>query len=325
MHAKTRAACLVLPQSKGTNSAMTSGQNWVDTGWYLRPKSARELFAAIGAVGGLTSKASLAWRGMSSIDFDLISSLQRTPIRSEEHLRNEESRLISEARDWGLGYGPGGWSTDLQLLADLQHYGTSTRLIDVTSNPMTALWFACQSPQQPSVGRISTSGVLIAINVEGWKHFGRAHPASTRAAVGNPLSWELEAALGRKTPFVVDSLQPNDRLRAQEGFFLAGAMPPNVPVTDPFKSFAVPFTPLPPHQLAGQIFDTPQNQQQSWRNELPFVAVKISSELKPRVLARLEASFARTPRTLFPDFSGFRDYSHFAAPRKIAPGLRSRR
>ena len=33
---------------------------------------------------------------------------------------------------------------DLELLADLQHYGAATCLIDFTQSPLTALWFACK-------------------------------------------------------------------------------------------------------------------------------------------------------------------------------------
>ena len=39
---------------------------------------------------------------------------------------------------------------DLEIMAELQHYGAATCLIDFTRNPLVALWFACRSnPEKP--------------------------------------------------------------------------------------------------------------------------------------------------------------------------------
>ena len=253
---------------------------------------------------------------MSSIDYDLVSSLQRSPANDNEAtLRAEEIRLLGQAREWGLGYGSGGWASDLQLLADLQHYGTSTRLIDMTSNPMTALWFACQEPEQPAHGgRISESGVLLAINIDGWTRYGRAHPAANRMAVDDPLGWELESGIQRGEPFVVESLTPNDRLRAQEGFFIASRVPEREQDLSPFKSLSIVYKHGEPESLRDRLFDV--HQARSWQGPVPFVAVKIRSFLKDKIRLRLENSYNRHPRVLFPDFSGFRDFGASATPRQ---------
>jgi hypothetical protein len=47
---------------------------------------------------------------------------------------------------------------DLQLLAALQHAGVPTRLLDVTANPLTALWFA-------SASHPNADGLLLAFNL----------------------------------------------------------------------------------------------------------------------------------------------------------------
>lgn len=80
----------------------------------------------------------------------------------EKTLRESEISLIDPAHKWGLGITRVGLVDDLQLLADLQHFGIATRLIDVISEPMTALWFACQ---QPSKEGVIKDGLVIAINI----------------------------------------------------------------------------------------------------------------------------------------------------------------
>lgn len=299
---------------------MTSGQHWVDAGWYLNPRSAPELFADIGSIGGYSSRASIAWRGMSSIDYSLISSMQRIPgMENEGALRDSEVGLLDAARQWGLGYGLGGWASDLQLLADLQHYGTGTRLMDVTSNPMTALWFACQSPKQLDIGpAVSKSGVLLAINTAGWKRFGRGQPAGTYEAIDNPSGWELQSALTGEDPFVVESLLPNDRLRAQEGFFIAGRVPSIQDQGGPFKSIAMRYEQIDPGVVRARI-QRVSSHTTSWDGPLPYIAVKINSGLKVKVLQRLENSYNRHPSVLFPDFDGFRSFSVDAEPREKLP------
>lgn len=300
---------------------MVTAERWIETGWYLTPYSARELFATLGAIGGYSSRAQFAWRGHASADFDLISSLQRTPaLDDEKSLRSAEVRTLREAREWGLGYGAGGWAGDLQLLADLQHYGTSTRLIDVTSNPMTALWFACLDPQ---VDGVSRSGLLLAINTMGWPRYGRTRPTERQNTAGSSVNWELEQALDASSPFVVESLTPNDRLRAQEGFFVADRVPENAEQSSPFKSIRVEYKPVDRNWLKQVIAgpDTRRDRPYTTGPFVPFVAVKVRQDIKERVRQMLENTYNRTPRLLFPDFTGFREMASSVTPRQKSPSV----
>ncbi|MFE4726120.1 FRG domain-containing protein [Microbacterium sp. NPDC056736] len=278
----------------------------------------------IALVGAFSSGARMAWRGMRSIDYALVSSLHRfIPHADEAQLRAEEKRTLAEARQWGLGSSSSGWSSDLQLLADLQHFGTSTRLLDVTSNPMTALWFAAQqlSDEERRTG-FDDDGVLLAINVAEWPRFGRTPPTSLLAGA-RPLSWELTEALASRRPFVVDAHYPNDRLRAQEGFFISATLPEQDPRT-PFRSIPLEL----PHttgslatmalahvQGALDRDELPPRFQEKGLLAIPFMAFHVRASAKQRILDILKNSYNRSASVLFPDFAGFREFAESARPR----------
>lgn len=294
-----------------------SENDWRSTGWFIEAKGSRHLFARIGAIGGFSSEARIVWRGFSSIDYPLTSSLQRQRhYHDEAEMRRDEAETLAAAREWGLGFRQYGWASDLQLLADLQHYGTSTRLIDVSNNPMTALWFACQRPSTKVSGReVSTDGLLLAINTVGWPHYGRGNPGSSYSALERPLSWELEEALSENVPFVVESLLPNDRMKAQEGLFLAAKIPPRRERVGPFHSFRINYEQTASQLLEAQLTERPLSTHPR-PEALPFVALKIPARMKQRILERLANSYNRNASVLFPDFEGFKNFSGVAVPRE---------
>ncbi len=71
---------------------------------------------------------------------------------------NEE--MIKDARSQGHGVKNGILLSDLDLLAELQHYGAATCLIDFTYNAAVALWFACQESSKGSV-----NGKVVAVDL----------------------------------------------------------------------------------------------------------------------------------------------------------------
>lgn len=52
--------------------------------------------------------------------------------------------LVGPAKTFGFDIDDGIEITDLQILAELQHFGAATGLIDFTWSPLIALWFACE-------------------------------------------------------------------------------------------------------------------------------------------------------------------------------------
>jgi hypothetical protein len=298
------------------------GWEWDTTGWWVKPRNSREVMTMIGSIGVYSTGQQFAWRGMASADYPLISSLHRHVGGGESEVRAAELEMIAEAREWGLGTHPTGKVDDLQLLSDLQHYGIATRLIDVTSNPMTALWFACQNPHD---SRVAKSGLLIAMNITGWPRLSTvADPDGVyQGQSGTRQGARLDSALYYPQPFVVESASPNARLRAQEGFFVSGRIPEHdetvlpsggkLTRVTPFKSIRVEYAHGIPSELRERL-NEPRGT--GAPRALPFVAMIIPAAVKSRLLKYLQGSYNRSARVLFPDYEGYRQFGAHAT-RKV--------
>lgn len=299
------------------------GNAWRNTGWYLDSRSADEVMTAIAKIGAHGGKHRFCWRGLSDSDYDFTSSLHRLldkevsegkigPI-TEEVLRDREDEILEKARKWGLGVVGGHMVDDFQLLADLQHYGIPTRLIDVTSNPMTALWFATAQPRGQGRG---AQGALIALNMDWYRDVrggGGADMSTVFKTVGEPpmtvgdieygLAARRREALSLDTPFVVSASIPNPRLRAQEGYFVASSYPDDP--KPPLKDIKIDYKEGDAERLKIQLL---QPKKRGLPRSIPFVAIFIPSNAKDRIRKYLKLNYSRTAKYLFPDYEGFRMY-----------------
>jgi len=288
--------------------------------WARTPSSMEELWSDIGWLSfSVGTNSRFVWRGLPDDSFLVESSLARALRQvgiapTEEAIRYNEERMIASARRWGLGHSEFGYASDLHLLAMMQHHGVPTRLVDVTYNPLTALWFACADPS-----RASSPGVLVAMAVAAVPVIETVPvvPHATYGSIADPLSYDLHRALSEsqrdQLPFLVEPVVRDSRMTAQEGLFIASSTPSESAGTPmegfPYEgSWVLLSTLLEMRDMGTRIVGS------AWPS-FGLLGLIISPSLKAQILPVLENSFNRTARSMYPDLAGFaRENFDFAQP-----------
>lgn len=172
----------------------------------------------------------LVWRGQQRM-WPVESGLRRAlefqhGDVDEDDLIEAEKYTLQQARDWGLRS-----PHSLETFADLQHYGAPTRLLDISTDPDVAAWFATASNPEHD----TEDGLIIC--------WGRI-PKLSGHRFGEPVSLPVSEPVA---PFwhaykTIDDRRAvdwgtgtrtwawlprplNDRMRAQRGGFLIEAGP----------------------------------------------------------------------------------------------------
>lgn len=128
----------------------------------LEVSSVQQFTSALAKMSPRHSEHELVWRGQGNADWPVRSSLSRavalrndTDVATEDELVEAESDVLASAQKWGLN--PAELApAPLHTLAELQHVGAPTRLLDVTRDPEIAAWFAVENEE------LDHDGLLIA-------------------------------------------------------------------------------------------------------------------------------------------------------------------
>ena len=160
------------------------------------------------------------WRGQANSEHGLTPGIHSRVLNSS-HPSNETTaasataHLLRTARAVGLNEYNGAQLPDLALLAHLQHYGAATPLLDVSTDPLIALWMAAfESPERPEGGD-KTNGSLFGILKPPEER--RITPLDAREYSGSRLS--VSRSLGDQT-WWYEAPDVTERLRIQRGSFL---------------------------------------------------------------------------------------------------------
>ena len=154
----------------------------------------------------------LLYRGLADADWRVESSAsRRLTVSSEDpppvNFQNYIRQLLDNASLHGFRYQRDRELSDLELLAELQHFGAATCLIDFTENGLIALWFACQ--EKPN-----TNGKVAALATDNPDRFFTVTYDHLRRPIMEFLN---KGELWQWTPSGM-----NNRIVAQQSVFVFG-------------------------------------------------------------------------------------------------------
>ncbi|OUP44834.1 FRG domain-containing protein [Pseudoflavonifractor sp. An187] len=208
----------------------------------VEPRPINSLHDYIKHISELSDVKNLFYRGHSNVNYIAIPSLFREKrFYQNEYIMYQE--LVIRCASSFINC-----STHLDFLIEMQHYGLPTRLLDITSNPLVALYFSCESSNNVgevivyNIGNSSMKyekcdevSILTALPMFDFStqqsilhdvHFGSLLSSRSYEALISEIKTERpllsDDVTYRKltTPVFVKPVRKNSRILRQEGAFL---------------------------------------------------------------------------------------------------------
>ena len=113
--------------------------------------------------------STLVFRGQEDVEWSLASSAERrlkASLSSQNRIPDQlfieyHEDLLKKCKLKNYDQREQKQLDDLELLADLQHHGAATCLIDFTRNALVALWFACEKSDEDEMEKCLSSTRLM--------------------------------------------------------------------------------------------------------------------------------------------------------------------
>ena len=188
----------------------------------------RELLRAVLDLHGyFGDPATWVWRGQANAGFLLSPGVHTRVVRAgleltDLNVADITRKLLDSTRAARLDVHEGAALPDFALLAQLQHHGAATPLLDVSLDPLVALYMAVVSP---NVEDDEEDGVVFALRKPERVPGSDIEPFDTR-----PFEEIYQALPSDRTVFY-RAPDVSDRLRIQRGYFLVSRVNPGTKVT----------------------------------------------------------------------------------------------
>jgi len=263
-------------------------------------QAARDVLTAVNGIALLGPDDGVVWRGQGDIDWRLESKAARLGMTPDE-LVEHETAMIKEARR--IGAEGAQHMGDWEILAKMRHHGAATRLIDVTTDPMIALWFLCDDDADTDDGNVrDKTGLLLALQRNVFTPIKSPHERESYKR----LTTKERARLIYSTPPI------DPRIAAQRGLFVLHSHPVDDTVSEMSElgDFSMPsrgnWKRKPIEQLEAMCGPKiPDERRGRTRTHFPeAIGVVVPPVVKEVLLKMLEVNFGFTRSTIYPDFSG---------------------